>query len=91
MSTVLYFFVEEVHTKTYVGRAILKQQRHKRSSSRYTAIRYSEYVTVGEHLPSVLRFAMKCRSNPCLQLEKTSTAFSIAELLMWASDVSTEE
>ena len=48
------------------------------------------HVTMGEHLTSVCRSAMKCRFSPSLQLDKTSTTFSIAELLMWAFETTSE-
>jgi hypothetical protein len=33
---------------------------------------------------------MKCRFSPSLQLDKTSTTFGIAELLMWAFETTSE-
>ena len=48
------------------------------------------HVTMGEQLTSVCRSAMKCRFSPSLQLDKTSTTFSIAELLMWAFETTSE-
>ena len=48
------------------------------------------HVTMGEQLPSVCRSAMKCRRSPCLQHDKTSTVFSIAELLIQAFEETSE-